>query len=375
MNDTNDELLARIKNADPAANQLTPLLELPATKPSRKVRAYYLAPLALVATVALVLSIGNSSPLIVANADQMSEYTQAMENYGYLDDFAKHVLHQTVVTDQTKEPSDASSNAEQPAPSDPPTTQVSPTLELANYAVAPGFIKPGEIYRAKIAADFDSRFNVYQSIFGPTTQKFTSGNLGGFKYINADAAQNPDCNEMEGSKNGPNPSVVAILKRYADAENINFGDLVFNYLDLYSTAPHSDVYCGSWVEIYDVVNGALRESAVQIQIDSAGNVKSSGGLISDYEVMATEKLLTVQDTLNEATHSETNWVETFLNRGIKPDNSSPSEKVIKAVPMYTRIYAQNGDEWYVPSYLFVYWNRGTYRGMAVDSKLVQWKQN
>jgi hypothetical protein len=375
MNDKNDELLARIKNADPAANQLTPLLELPATKPTRKVRAYYLAPLALVATVALVLSIGNSSPLIVANADQMSEYKQAMNNYGYLQDLEKLMPHQNITPEPTKSPGNESSIAEQPTPSEPPTTQVLPTLEVTNYAGIPGFIKPGEIYRAKIAADFDSRFNVYQSIFGPTTQKFTYGNLGGFKYINSNPTENANCNEMEGRSTGPNPSVVAILKRYADAENINFGNLVFNYLDLYSTAPHSDIYCGSWIEIYDVVNGALRESAVQIQTDSAGIVKSAGGLISDYEVMATEKLLSPQDTLNEAARSEIDWVETSLNKGIRFENPSPSRKAIKAVPMYTRIYSENGDEWYVPSYLFVYWNGGMYRGMAVDTNLVKWKQN
>jgi hypothetical protein len=372
MNNKNDELLARIKNADPAANQLTPLLELPATKPSRRIRPYYLAPLALVATAALVLSIGNSSPLIVAKADQMSEYKQAMDNYGYLQDLEKLMPHPSITPDPTQSPSDASSNAEQPTP---PTTQVLPTLEVANYAGIPGFIKPGEIYRAKIAADFDSRFNVYQSIFGPATQKFTVGNLGGFKYINPTPTDNPNCNEMEGRKTGPYPTAVTLLKRYADAEKIDFGNLVFNYLDLYSTAPHSDIYCGSWIEIYDVVNGALRDSAVQIQIDSAGNVKSAGGLISDYEVMATEKLLSPQETLNEAAHSEVNWVETGLNKGIRFENPNPSKKVIKAVPMYTRIYSENGDEWFVPSYLFVYWNGGMYRGMAVDTNLVKWKQN
>ena len=372
MNDKKDELLARIQSTDPATGQRLPKLELPPAKPARSIRPLYLMPVAAAAAVALVLSFGNASTLIVARADQLSEYQQASTNYGYPEDLLTLKEQPTPNPSATPAPSDSKSG--EPQPSQEPINQAKPTIEIANFAGAAGFIKPGEIYRARLAADFDTRFDVFKGIFGPDTQKFSYGQVGGFKYINPSPSESARCNETELRRQSPHPSVVSIVKKYASALNMEYKDVVFNYGDFYSTEPHTDIYCGSWIEIYDVLNGALREQAVQIQTDNSGAVKAAGGLISDYELMATEKLLSVGETLTAAIGSEIDWLETPLSRGFKPITSPSGAKIITAIPMYTRIYSQTGEEWYVPSYYYLYWNGGTYRGMAVKSDLVTWKQ-
>lgn len=373
MKTNKDELLARIKSADPAKTVGLPQVELPKRKPSLRLRPIYLAPIAAASAVGLVLSIGGTSPLIVASADQLSEYQRAIDDYGFANSDLDAIDVPELITPDTPDGEDSNS---QGATNDEQIDAESVTdngesVEVIIHPRAHDFIKPGEIYRAKIAADFDSRFKVYQDLFGPGTQKFASDQLGGFVFGRLENRSWDGCSsEAEGALFAqPLPSVI---KRYAKAVGMATKDIRYDLVPIFCDTESGLAYAGSWISIHDTLNGALLESTVTVFTDEADSVTYAAGLISDYELMSTEELLPLMDVYKTSTTTIGLGSEGFNGAGFKPITSDTSKHTVAVVPMYIPIFAENGDRWYLPSYRFLHWNAKSNSALAVKSDLVKW---
>lgn len=373
MKTKKDELLARITSADPAKTVSLPQVEIPKRKPSLRLRPLYIAPVAGAMAVALVLTIGNTSPLIVANADQLSEYQQAIDDFGFTDTELDTIDVPELITPETTDGghSGLHDGLENDQIEADPFAENGENIEVIIHPRAHDFIKPGEVYRAKIAADFDSRFKLYQDLFGPETQKFTRDGLGGFIYDRRTENSWDGCSSQTEGAAIPDTFPVAI-KRYAKAMGMASKDVLFDSLPIFCDTEKGPSYAGSWINIHDSLNGALLESAVTVFTDSTDSVTYAAGLISDYELMSTEELLPLMDVYRTSTTTVGPGHESFNGARFRPITSDDSKHTVAVVPMYIPIFTQNGERWYLPSYRFLYWNAQSNSALAVKSDLVKW---